>query len=258
MTATLTQVGYLANRSVLRVVRQPFLIVPSLLFPLILLAINSSGLEATTDLPGFPTDSYLTFAIAFAFMQGAMFATIGAGQTVAEDVQHGFLSRLQLTPLRAPALIAGQLAGVLVLGLIQATVYLSVGLLAGGDFEAGIAGVPVLFALSILISMGFGAIGLFFGLRTGAPEAVQGIFPLLFILLFFSSMALPRDLIAIDWFRAIADWNPISYMLEGIRSLFIDGWDGEALALGFSISAMLLVVGVVVASAALNSRMART
>jgi ABC-2 type transport system permease protein len=258
MTATATQVGYLAQRSVLRVVRQPFLIVPSLLFPLMLLAVNSSGLESATNLPGFPTDSYVTFAIAFAFMQGAMFATIGAGQTVAEDVQRGFLNRLQLTPLRAPALIAGQLAGVVVLGLIQATVYLTVGLLAGGDFAAGIAGVPVLLGLSILISMAFGSFGLFFGLRSGAPEAVQGIFPLLFILLFFSSMALPRDLIANDWFRSIADWNPISYMLEGLRSLFIDGWDGEALALGFGISAVLLAVGVTAASAALKTRMVRT
>jgi ABC-2 type transport system permease protein len=87
---------------------------------------------------------------------------------------------------------------------------------------------------------------------------VQGLFPLLFIFLFFSSMALPRDLIAIDWFRTIADWNPISYMLEGIRSLFIDGWDGEALALGFGLGAALLAGGVAAASAALRTRMVRT
>jgi ABC-2 type transport system permease protein len=258
MPATLTQVGYLAHRAVLRVARTPFLIVPSLLFPLILLAVNASGLEATTNLPGFPTDNYVTFAIAFAFMQGAMFSVIGAGQTVAEDVQRGFLSRLQLTPLRGAALIMGQLAGVVVLGLVQAAVYLTVGLLAGGSFAAGVAGVPVLFALSVLISTGFGALGLVFGLRSGAPEAVQGLFPLLFIFLFFSSMALPRDLIAIDWFRTIADWNPISYMLEGIRSLFIDGWDGEALALGFGLGAALLAGGVAAASAALRTRMVRT
>jgi ABC-2 type transport system permease protein len=258
MIATLTQVGFLANRSVLRVVRQPFLIVPSLLFPLILLAVNSSGLEAATNLPGFPTDSYVTFAIAFAFMQGSMFATIGAGQNVADDVQRGFLSRLQLTPLHGPALIGGQLAGVVVLGLIQAVVYLTVGLIAGGSFEAGVAGVPVLFALSILISMAFGAFGMFFGLRSGAPEAVQGIFPLLFIFLFFSSMALPRDLIANDWFRTIADWNPVSYMLEGIRSLFVDGWNSEALALGFGLAAALFVVGIFAANSALRTRMVRT
>ena len=258
MNATLNQVGYLARRSVVRVARQPVMIVPSLLFPLILLAVNASGLDAATELPGFPTDTYLTFAIALAFMQGAMFSTINGGQMLATDVQHGFFSRLQLTPLRGPALLAGQLAGVVALGVVQAAVYLSVGLLAGGEFSAGPGGVLVLFALAVAISMAFGALGLFLGLRTGSGEAVQGMFPLLFVFLFFSSMALPRDLIANDWFRMIADWNPVSYMLEGIRSLFVDGWDAEALALGFGIALALLAIALAAANAALRTRMVRT
>ena len=64
---------------------------------------------------------------------------------------------------------------------------------------------------------------------------MQGIFPLFFAALFLSSMALPRDLIEIGWFQTVATWNPVSYMLEGIRSLVIIGWDGEALALGFAL-----------------------
>ena len=103
-----TQVKAIARRSVVRTVRQPALIVPSVVFPLFLLAVNSSGLEAATLLPGFPTDSYLTFALGLTFMQGALFATMGAGQSIAGDIQHGFFNRLQLTPLRGPALIAGQ------------------------------------------------------------------------------------------------------------------------------------------------------
>jgi ABC-2 type transport system permease protein len=191
-------------------------------------------------------------------MQGAMFATINGGQALAEDVQRGFFNRLQLTPLRGPALLAGQLAGVVALGIVQAIVFLAVGLIAGGDFAAGPEGVLALLPLSILISAAFGALGLFLGLRTGSGEAVQGMFPLLFIVLFFSSMALPRDLIANDWFQTIADWNPVSYMLEGIRSLFVDGWDGEALALGFGLAAALLVVAIAAATAALRTRMVRT
>ena len=257
-SATLGQVGFLARRSVVRVIRQPIMIVPSLTFPLILLAVNSSGLAAATSLPGFPTDTYLTFAIAFAFMQGAMFATINGGQALAEDIQKGFFNRLQLTPLRGPALLAGHLAGVVALGLVQAVVFLAVGLIAGGTFAAGPAGVAVLLALSVLISTAFGSVGLFLGLRTGSAEAVQGMFPLLFILLFFSSMALPRDLIANGWFRTIADWNPITYMLEGIRSLFIAGWDGEALGLAFVIAAAILGAGVGTSSALLRERMVRT
>ena len=94
----------------------------------------------------------------------------------------------------------------------------------------------MLFALSAMVGVAFGSIGLAIGLRTGNGEAVQGAFPLLFVLLFLSSGALPRDLIANDWFQTIATINPVSYLIEGFRSLFITGWDGEALALAFGVS----------------------
>jgi ABC-2 type transport system permease protein len=257
-TGALAQIGYLARRSVTRTIRQPIMIVPSLVFPLFLLAVNSSGLGAATSLPGFPTDSYLTFALGLTFMQGALFATMGAGQSVASDIQYGFFNRLQLTPLRGSALIGGQLAGVLVQGAVQALTYLLVGLAFGAGLEAGLPGVFVLLALAMLVAVAFGSLGLAIGLRTGNGESVQGAFPLLFVLLFLSSASLPRDVIAHDWFRAITTINPVSYIIEAFRSLLIDGWDGEALALGFGFALAVLALGMWAATAALRTRMERT
>ena len=257
-TGTLTQVGHLARRSVVRTVRQPAVIVSSMVFPLFLLAINSSGLAAATDLPGFPTDSYLTFFLAVTFMQGALFSTMGAGQSIAEDIQGGFFNRLQLTPLRGAALISGQLAGTLLLGIVQAVGFLAIGLAFGADLEAGVAGALVLVALSCLVSVAFGAVGLTIGLRTGNAEAVQGAFPLLFVFLFLSSIALPRDLIENDWFQTVATINPVSYIIEAYRSLLIEGWNGEALLLGLAVAVGILGVGLVAATAALRTRMERT
>jgi ABC-2 type transport system permease protein len=258
-TATLaTQVRSLAGRSVVRTLRQPAMIVPSLVFPLFLLAVNSAGLDAATQIPGFPTDSYLTFVLAFPFVQGALFATMNTGQALAEDIENGFFNRLSLTPMRGSALIGGQLAGLVVIGLIQATVYLSVGLIAGAEFAAGPLGVPVLFALSILTAIGFGGIGMYMAIRTGSGEAVQGMFPLLFVVLFFSSISLPRDLIEQQWFQTVATINPVSYLIEGIRSLLIYGWDGEALALAFGIAIALMAISISIASLSLRERMVRT
>jgi ABC-2 type transport system permease protein len=257
-TGTLTQIGYLAGRSITRTIRQPIMFVPSLVFPLFLLAVNASGLSAATSLPGFPTDSYLTFALGLTFMQGALFATMGAGQSIAGDIQHGFFNRLQLTPLRGAALIAGQLAGATLQGLIQALTYLIVALAFGAHLESGPAGIAVLFCLSALVGVSFGSIGLAIGLRTGNGEAVQGVFPLMFVLLFLSSGALPRDLIENDWFQTIATINPVSYLIEGFRSLFVTGWDGEALALAFGVSFAVLAGGLWAATAALRTRMERT
>jgi ABC-2 type transport system permease protein len=257
-TTFLVQVGILGRRSVVRTLRQPAMVVPSLVFPLLLLSINSSGLESTTRLPGFPTDSYFQFALAIPFIQGALFSANSAGTNVANDIESGFLNRLALTPLRRVSLMMGQLAGILALGLIQAVTFVVVGVAFGSGIAAGVSGALVIVALSLVISLAFGCIGAFVALRSGTGEAVQGVFPLFFAALFLSSMSLPRDLIQTDWFRTVATYNPVSYMLEAIRSLVIVGWDGEALALGFACAGGLALVALIAASSALRTRMVRT
>jgi ABC-2 type transport system permease protein len=252
------QVGMLARRSVVRTLRQPAMVVPSLFFPLLLLSINSSGLDSATRLPGFPTDSYFQFALAIPFVQGALFSANSAGTNVANDIESGFLKRLALTPLRRLSLMLGQLAGVLALGLIQAVTFVAVGVVLGSGIAAGVSGALVIVALSLIISLAFGCIGAFVALRSGSGEAVQGVFPLFFAALFLSSMSLPRNLIETDWFRTVATWNPVSYMLEAIRSLVITGWDAEALALGFACAGGVALIALLAASSALRTRMVRT
>jgi len=252
------QVYLLARRSVVRTARQPANVIAPLVFPMLLLAVNSGGLKAETRLPGFPTTSFVAFALAVPFIQGALFATMNAGTDLARDIQTGFLSRLSLTPMRGIALLAGQLGGAVVMGVVQATVYLGVGLIVGVRLASGPAGVAVLFAFMILISLGFGALGAFAALRTGSGEAVQSLFPVFFVFLFLSSMNIPRNLIATTWFRDVATVNPVSYLLESVRSLVIIGWDAQALALGFGIAGVITVVALALASWALRVRMART
>ena len=251
------QVGQLARRSVLRTLRQPAQIVPALIFPLFLLAVNSGGLKDATHLPGFPTDSYLTFALAVPFMQGALFSVMNSGTDLARDIETGFLNRLALTPLRGAALLSGLLAGTIVLGLLQGVTYLTVGLIAGAELAAGPGGALVIIALAVSITVAFGTIGLFAALRTGTGEAIQGLFPVFFVFLFLSSMAIPRNLIQQAWFRDVANANPVSYLLECVRSLIITGWNGEALGLGFGVVFTLGVVALALSARALPRRLAR-
>ncbi|MGH3052731.1 MAG: ABC transporter permease [Gaiellaceae bacterium] len=252
------QVLLLAERSVVRTLRQPANVVFPLVFPLLLLAVNAGGLDSATRLPGFPTDSFVAFALAIPFIQGALFATMNAGTDLGRDIQTGFLNRLSLTPMRGVALLAGQLGGVVTMGLVQALVYLGVGLAVGVRLESGPLGALVLLAFAVVVSIGFGALGAFAALRTGSSEAVQGLFPVFFVFLFISSMSMPRDLIEIDWFRVAATANPVSYLIECVRSLIITGWDGEALALGFGIAGAIMVAALALAALSLRTRLARS
>ena len=253
-----TQVSVLARRSMRKTLRQPFQLFPIVFFPIILLAVNASGLKSATLLAGFPTHSYVSFAIAVAFLQGAMFALINTGTNLAEDIESGFFNRLALTPLRRVSLIAGLLVGVAAIGALQSTVYILIGLVAGAHLDSGFGGALVVVALGSLTTLAFGALGCAAALWTGSGEAVQGLFPLFFVFVFLSSGSLPRNLLGTGWFHTVADWNPISYLIEAFRSLYIYDWDATALWRGFAVAAVLGLIALVAASSALRTRMQRT
>lgn len=252
------QLHQLARRALLKTIRQPFQVFPIIFFPAILLAVNASGLARATDLPGFPTDSYVTFAIAVAFVQGGMFSMINTGTNLAEDIETGFFNRLALTPLRRTALIGALLIGVGAMGALQSLVYVLIGLIAGAHLAAGVGGALVVVVLGALAAVALGSLGCVAALRTGSGEAVQSLFPLFFVFIVLSSANLPRNLLKTGWFHDVATWNPISYLLEGFRSLWVTGWDGTALWRGFAVALGILAVGLVASGASLRTRLQRT
>jgi len=252
----LTEVLAIARRSTVRTLRQPAVIVPSLLFPMLFFSINANGLDAASKIPGFPTDSYLDFAFAFPLIQASLFGAITAGADLARDIESGFFDRLSLTPMRPVALLGGMLTGVVALGFLQGVVFLTVGTLMGVDISSGVGGMFVIVLLTVLVALGFGGIGAILAIKTGSVEAVESAFPLFFVAIFLSSINLPRDLIEQDWFRFIATVNPISYLVEGIRSLVITGWDTQALVLGFGVALAIVVVAIGGAAVSLKTRVA--
>jgi len=258
VNVALVQGATLARRAVVRTARQPANVIFPLIFPMLLLAVNSGGLRAATRLPGFPTNSFLAFALAVPFVQGALLATINANVEFARDIQTGFLNRLALTPVRAIVLLVGQLGGLITIAVVQGVFYLVVAFAFGVRLESGVAGALMLLLLEIAIALGFAALGSWAALRTGSTEAVQGLFPVFFVFLFLSSMNLPRNLIQTDWFRWIATVNPVSYLIEAVRSLVIQGWNWEALGLGFAAAGGLSLVGFALATHALWRRLERT
>ena len=146
----------------------------------------------------------------------------------------------------------------IVIAGLQSVCYLLVGVASGVGIASGLGGAVVVVLLSILIAFGFAGLGTFLALRFGSGEAVQGFFPLLFVFVFLSSASLPRNLITVHWFQTVATYNPVSYLIEGIRSLIITGWDAEALALGFGFALLLAIASLGLSCVAMANRMVRT
>lgn len=252
------QVWVIARRSMNQTFRRPASILPPIIFPLMMLGINSSGLAVASKIPGFPARSYFDFAFVVTFMQGALFATTTAGLSIGRDVETGFLDRLALTPMRGSAMVIGQLAGAVSVALVAACVYLAVGLAFGVHIVSGIAGIPALALLAAITALAFAGIGAFIALRAGDSESVQGLFPLMFASLFLSTMSMPLSLMKAEWFRTIATFNPVSYVVDGLRSLVITGWDTSALVNDGLVLSGAIVIALVGCASALRVRLTRT
>ena len=162
------------------------------------------------------------------------------------------MNRLALTPLRTEAMLIGQLGGAAVLAVVQAVVFILVAIALGIHFASGVGGVACCCCCRSRSRSGSRRLGGLLALRLGSGEAIQGIFPLLFVTLFLSSSNLPRNLIKTTWFREVATYNPVSYLLEGLRSLVIQGWNAQALELAFGFAVALAAISLALSGPAMS------
>ena len=252
-TAWFAHARVMARRSVFSILRQPQLWAPSIIFPLFFTAVSAASFDRTTSLPGFPAvDSFLTFLIPATVLQGVMFGATSAGTEVAIDMENGFNDRLLAAPVARVPLFVGRLAGIAALALVQTAIFLAVLMAFGASFEAGLPGMLVLAAVGVLFASAVGAFSIVIALRTGSVEAVNGFFPIFFALVFLSSAFFPPSLTG-GWFEAIANVNPISWMIDGTRDLVIQGWDGEAAITSIGVAAGLFVLFLVLALQAVRA-----
>ncbi|MBA3430747.1 MAG: ABC transporter permease [Actinobacteria bacterium] len=246
----------LSRRSIVGVLRKPTSFVPSLTFPLLFLALTSSALAKSIELPGFPpVDSFMQFAMATAVIQGTLFGSMSAGSAMAEDIEGGFFERLIASPVARTSIMAGRVGGAAFLGFMQAWLFLLIGSLFGVNVEGGFIGMLAIGTVAAILAAGIGSISVALALRTGSAEAVDGSFPLFFSLLFLSSAYFPRVLMD-GWFRNAATANPLSHMIEGLRTIVIEGIDVMGLATALAIASGVLFVGLVAANLSLKRRLA--
>ena len=253
----LRQTGALARRAVVNTLRFPQAWFPALFFPLILMTIFTGSFGAAPGrLPGFPpVRGFLDFALAGAILQGVLIGGTGAGAFFAADIEGGFLDRLVASPVSRVAILTGRLAGGIVLAVIQALLFIGIAVAFGARVQGGVLGVLIVVVLAALLAVAVGGLGVMLALRTGSAEAVQGSFPLFFALMFFSSAFFPRETMT-GWFKTVADLNPISHLVEGMRDQIVVGVDWRAAGIALVIVLALGAITVGASARALTRRIA--
>ena len=254
-SAALRQTFALAKRSTLELFRQPALVVPSIVFPLFFSFLGNSSFGKTTSLPGFPkVNSYLQFQLAGTITQGVLFGSVTGAAALATDIENGFFDRLLASPTSRLSILFGRLAGSVLFGALETAIFVLVLLPFGADVSAGVPGIIAMIISGALIALAVGALMASVALKTGSSEAVQGTFPLLFILLFFSSAFFPRETM-VGTYKTIAGLNPISHLVEGLRALSLEGFSISATARAILVPMAIAVVALYIASRQLNARL---
>jgi ABC-2 type transport system permease protein len=252
LARTARVVRALGARSIRQTFRRPQLISPIVVFPTLLLAIQTGGAGAGIELPGFPpVQSFLQFMLAGSMMQSMMLAGNSGGIAFAVDIEMGFTDRLFASPIPRFAIVLGRLAGTAALGLFASLWFLAIGLVFGAEIEGGIPGALLAIALITASALAVGGIGAAIALRTGSASVVQGLFPLVLVVLFLSSAFFPQELM-IEPAKTIAEYNPLSFIVEGVREPIISGID-----LTQTLEAVAAIVGISALGLLLSARALR-
>lgn len=242
-------------RSIRQTFRRPQLMAPILIFPTMLLAIQTGGVGSAVDLPGFPpVQSFLQFMLAGAMMQSLMLAGNSGGIALAVDIEMGFTDRLFAAPISRFTIVLGRLAGTAALGLLSALWFFAIGLIFGAEIEAGVPGALLAIFLVTTTAMAVGGIGAAIALRTGKASVVQGLFPLVLVVLFVSSAFFPVELM-IEPAKTIAEYNPLSLVVEGVREPIISGIDAGDTAAALAAIGGIVLLGLLLSARALRHRL---
>jgi len=238
-----------ARRALRGAAREPAAVIPSLIIPIFFFAVNVGSLggvaQAMTGL------DYTAFQLPVA----VIFAVTGVSRANAlvADISSGYFERLLLTPVNRLALLLGMMAADFVLVVLLCLPVLVLGTLVGVSFATGIPGMVAFVLLSAVWGLAFTGFPYAIALRTGNPAAVAASFILFFPFAFLTTAYVPREALS-GWLATVAAFNPVTYVLEGLRSLVMTGWDAGPLLGGALATAVVGVISIGLALAALRRR----
>ena len=234
-----------AGRTLRKFVRTPQLVVlgtiQGALFLLIFRYVFGGAIE-TGDV------SYVDFLIPGFVVTGVLFSGMGTAAGVAEDVEHGFFDRLRSLPVPRSALLAGRATAdtaILTWGLAVTT---AIGFLVGFRIHGSVVEALAAFGLAVVFGFAFVWVFIVMGLTAGSAQAAQGMSLLVFPLTFVSSAYVPVESMP-GWLQPVAEHQPITAMVNAVRSLVLGGADAAGLtgSTGYWVAvALLWSLGLVV------------
>jgi ABC transporter DrrB family efflux protein len=227
----------LAKRSLLRIPRQPDLLVAFTIQPIMFVLLFVYVFGGAIQTPGY---DYVDFLMPGIITQSIAFGGFVTALGLAEDVKKGLIDRFRSLPMSRAAVLTGRTLADVVTNILSLVVLVTVGVIAGFSFHNGLPEVVAGFALLLLFGYAFSWVFAWIGLLVSSPESANAVgFTAIFPLTFASSAFVPIESMP-SWLHAFAEVNPFTTVVDAMRSLWLGAPAGNSIWLS-----LLWTVGVV-------------
>lgn len=241
MTALAYETYHLGLRTTRRFVRVPANYISILFFPLIQLLIFSQLYQEIVRLPGFGGQtSYLAYLAPGQVVFAAFMAVAWSGFGLLVEYRTGYMDKLRALPTRRWSILAAEMVPLFFQAAAMSGILLLIALLLGATIVTGVAGFVLIMVLAGFFGLAFAGLSFVPALLTKSEQATSTFSLLMFPVVFMSTAFVPAELMP-DWMRVVNDWNPITYLIEAIRSIMTSGYDWPLIAQAVG---SLVVIGV--------------
>jgi ABC-2 type transport system permease protein len=241
----------IAGRALRALPRDIESVLPPVFIAMFFFLVNIGTLQKLTErnIPGL---DYTAFMMGTAVLLGV--TGVSRAFSLVTDIENGYFDRLLMTPVRRFAILIGHMVADVTVACLLTVPIIILGLILGVDVQTGLVGLPVFMVLAGLWSLAFGGFGYAIALKTGNPAAVQSSFLLFFPFLFLTTSNVPRAQLS-GWLDNVAAWNPVTYLLAGLRTILMEGWEWDDLGKALLAIAIVAFISMNLCFAALRGRL---
>lgn len=242
----------LTARAAISTLKSPVLVV-NLILALLFLVVYNGTVGGIDLFASFGGGNYFTFILPAAILA----ASVGggaAGLSLVADIESGYLQRQLSMPIQRSALVLSLVIVAALQVALQAALVILVGLLLGAESATGVLGLVSVLVLALVWGAGFAAYSIAVAISSRDIQVTAAANLIFVPLIFFSPLLVPYRYLE-PWMQTVADVNPTRYVMEGMRSLLIVGWNGEPLAEAAAATCLFGVVMGAIAVAVLRWRL---
>ncbi|MDA0263454.1 MAG: ABC transporter permease [Chloroflexi bacterium] len=241
MTALISETYFVYRRNLKTWLAVPANVISPLFISGLLFVIFGATFERSISLGGFGTQDYRAFLVAWIIVQVVVFSGADSGFSLLTDIMSGYFDKLLLAPINRFSILFGSLLVSGTRALLQALVVVFLALAMGVDFQGGVLGILAMLALAVVFGLVWSCLGIMIALKTRNAQVTQTSGVLFFPFIFLTTAFMPEDQLS-GWFKVAVKINPVTYVMEAMRAIVVDGWDWPTILTGVWVALLMMTV----------------